>query len=286
MTKELQALVVLLLILGVAWFGYGRIFGDDGGNGLVVAAVEGTVRRVDNFGAEVAAEPGLELRPKDRIVAGAGGRAVLALGPDSRVTLEENSALRVLAADQSGVKLELEGGRVQAKIRPGSGPVGISSEGTSVTAEDADFTLVRRDDGTLGIVAERGVLGVGGIPGTEGLAAGQRLVAAPGGTALVSPVSEDLLLTVAWPPAARTRDDATEVRGHTEPNAAVRLGVDGAWVEVKADATGDFVTRVPLTEGSNEIRVEATSVLGSSVAVVHTVVRDTTAPNVSTKIRY
>ncbi|MES2641204.1 MAG: FecR domain-containing protein [Myxococcota bacterium] len=286
MSKELQALLVLLLILGVAWLGYGRLFGDDGGERLVVAAIEGTVRRVDGFGAEIPAEAGLALKPRDRIVAGVGGRAVLALGPDSRVTIEESSAVRVLAADQSGVKLELEGGRVQATIRPGSGRLGISSEGTSVVADDADFTVVRGDDGTLGVVADRGQVGIEGIPGTERLSAGERLVAARGGTALVAPASEELLLKVAWPTAARTRDEATEVRGHTEPNAYVRLGWDGAWVEVKADAAGDFVARVPLAEGSNEIRVEARSVLGTSIAASHTVVRDTTAPNVSTQIRY
>lgn len=286
MSKELQALAVLLLILGVAWLGYGHLFGDDGGERLVVSAVEGTVRRVDGFGAETAAEAGLALQPRDRIVAGAGGRAVLALGPDSRVTIEEKSAVRVLAADQTGVKLELEGGRVQATIRPGAGPVGISSDGRSVVAQDADFTVVRAEDGTLGVVAERGQVGIEGLPGTERLAAGERLVAARGGTALVAPASEELLLKVAWPTAARTRDEATEVRGHTEPNAHVRLGREGAWVEVKADDKGDFVTRVPLAEGANEIRVEATSVLGASVAVVHSVVRDTTAPSVSTQIRY
>ncbi|MDP2306638.1 MAG: FecR domain-containing protein [Pseudomonadota bacterium] len=286
MSKEIQALALLLLILGVAWLGYVRLFGGGGGERLVIAAVEGTVRRVDGYGAEIAAEPGLALQPRDRIVAGAGGRAVLALGPDSRVTIEEESAVRVLAADASGVKLELEGGRVQATIRPGAGPVGISSEGTSLIADDADFTVVRGEDGTLGVIAERGQVGIEGLPGTERLSAGERLVAARGGTALVAPVSEELLLKVAWPNAARTREETTEVRGHTEPNARVRLGRAGAWVEVKADPTGDFVTRVRLAEGANEIHVEATSVLGTSIAVVHTVVRDTTAPSVSTQIRY
>lgn len=286
MSRELQALAVLLLILGAAWLGYSRLFGDGGGERLVVAEVEGSVRRVDSHGADVAAEAGLALRPRDRIVAGAGGRAVLALGPDSRVIIEEESAVRVLAADASGVKIELEGGRVQATIRPGAGRVGISSDGTSFVAEDADFAVVRGEDGTVGAVAERGLIDIEGLPGIDRLSAGERLVAAPGGTALVSPVSEELLLRVAWPNAARTRDDTTEVRGHTEPNARVRLGRPGAWFEVKADATGEFLTRVPLAEGANDIRVEATSVLGTSVAVVHTVVRDTTAPNVSTQVRY
>ncbi|MDP2311401.1 MAG: FecR family protein [Pseudomonadota bacterium] len=286
MSKELQAIAVLVLILAAAWLGYGRLFGDDGGEGLVVAAVEGAVVRVDGFGAEVPATEGLSLQPRDRIVAGEGGRAVLTLGPESRVTIAERSSVRVVAADQSGVKLELEGGRVQATIRPGAGPVGISSEGSSVVAEDADFTMVRAEDGTVGVVAERGEVGLEGFPGASRLAAGERVIAAPGGTALVAPASEELLLNVAWPQAARTRQETVEVRGHTEPNARVRVGREGAWVEIKADANGLFVTNVGLVEGANDIRVEAISILETSVATTHVVVRDTTAPNVSTEIHY
>ncbi len=286
MSKELQALAVLVLILAVAWIGYGQLFGDDGGDRLVVEAVTGSVRRVDGFGDEVAAEAGQALQPRDRIVAGEGGRAVLSLGAESRVTIEERSSVRVLAADQSGVKLELEGGRVQATIRPGGGPFGLSSEGATVVAEDADFTVVRGEDGTLGVVAERGEVGLDGIDGATRLGAGDRLVAARGGSALVSPVSEELLLKVAWPASARTREDRAEVRGRTEPNARVRVGREGAWIVGKADANGDFAIEAPLAEGENELHVEATSVLGTSVAVRHTVVRDTTAPSVTTEIRY
>jgi len=285
MSKELQAIAVLLLILVVAWLGYGQLFGEGAGERLVVTSVAGSVSRVDGFGAESPAAAGQALRPRDRIVAGEGGRAVLSLGADSRVTLEPRSAVRVLHADASGVKLELEGGRVQATIRPGSGPVGISSNGASVTTQDADFAVVRGDDGTLGVQTTRGAVGLEGLGDTTRLDAGQRLVVAPGGAPLVAPASEALLLSVAWPAAARTADAVTEVRGRTEPNARVRVGREGAWTEVRADAKGDFVAQTRLAEGANDLRVEATSLLGTSVAVSHTVERDSTPPSFAVEVR-
>ncbi len=284
MSKELQAIAVLLLILGVAWLGYGQLFGEGAGERLVVSSVAGAVSRVDGFGAESPAEAGQALRPRDRIVAGEGGRAVLSLGAESRVTLEPRSAVRVLHADASGVKLELEGGRVQATIRPGSGPVGISANGATVATQDADFTVVRGEDGTLGVETTRGEVGLEGLGATTRLGVGERLVVAPGGTPLVAPASEELLLRVAWPSATRTPDAVTEVRGRTEPNARVRVGREGAWTEVKADANGDFVATTRLDEGANDVRVEATSLLGGSVAVAHTVERDSTPPSFDLKV--
>jgi hypothetical protein len=202
------------------------------------------------------------------------------------VTVEEKSAVRVVSLDQAGVKLELEGGRVQATVRPGAGSVGITADGQTVTGADADFQAVRGEDGTLAVVSSRGGLDVEGVEDTTRLGEGQRLVSAPGGSALVAPASEDLLLQVAWPEAPRTREAVAEVHGHTEPGATVRVGHEGAWVEVKADKSGDFVARAPLTEGANDLRVEATSVLGTTAAVAHAVVRDTIAPNVSIGITY
>ncbi|MFN7143075.1 MAG: FecR domain-containing protein [Myxococcota bacterium] len=286
MSREIQALVLLLLVLGLGWLGYGALFGDEGGSGLTVAAVQGTVKRVGGSGEETLAAPGDALLPRERIVAGEGGRAVLSLGPESRVTLEEKSALRIVSADESGVRLELEGGKVQATIRPGSGQVGLSADGRTVTTEDADFTAARGEDGTFGVTTERGSVAVEGVEGATRLSAGERLVAAPGGSAFVAPASEELLLTVAWPAAARTREETVEVRGRTEPGAKVRIGQGGAWTVVSADPKGDFVARVPLAEGPNELKVEATSVLGEALTVASSVVRDTTAPSVGVEIRY
>jgi hypothetical protein len=246
------------------------------------------VSRVDGFGATTAAEAGDALAPRDRIVAGAGGRAVLSLGAESRVTLEEKSAVRVLSLDQAGVKLELEGGRVQARIRPGAGSLGISADGREVIADDADFTAVRdAAGGALAIVAERGSVGITGVDGATRVNAGERLVSVPGGSALVAPAAQDLLLQVAWPQAERTREVMVTVQGHTEPGAHVALRANGvAAATVTADPAGSFSKKVALAEGRNEIEIVATSVLGTTTRVTHAFVRDTTAPSVGVEIHY
>lgn len=285
MSREIQALAVLLLILAVGWLGYGVLFGHDGAR-LTIATVTGDVQRVDGLGSAAPATAGLALSARDRIVAGPNGSAVLALGPDSRVTINEKSAVQVLSADEKGVRLELEGGKVQATIRPGGGPFGITADGRTVSTEDADFTVARAEDGTVGVVAERGDLSVDGVEGTDRLGAGERLVTTHDGGALVAPADEALLLAVDWPAAERTRQEEIEVRGRTEPGATVRVGREGAWVTVKAQKDGSFVVKTRLTEGTNDVEVRATSVLGTAISATHVVVRDTTAPQVGVEIQY
>ena len=266
-------------------FRSGLLFGDDGAR-LTVRTVSGDVRRVDGLGSSTQAVPGLALTAHDRIVAGASGSAELALGEDSRVRIDEKSSVQVLSADEKGVRLELEGGRVQATIRPGSGRLGISADGRSVSSEDADFTVVRGEDGTVGVVAERGGLDVEGMGDRSRLSAGERLVAAPDGGALVAPADEALLLAVDWPATERTRDEEIEVRGHTEPGATVQVGYEGAWVTVRAGKDGTFTARTRLREGENDVEVRATSVLGNALSASHVVVRDTTAPQLGLEIKY
>ncbi len=287
MSRELQALAVVLLILAAGWVGYGLIFADAGGGRLVLSAVEGPVGHIDPSGVETPATAGTRLLPMDRIVAGAGGRAVVALGAEARVTVEPESALRVLAVDEDGVSLELEEGRVQATIHPGAGKLGIRVDGRTLTTDDADFSALRAADGTLAVNVDRGGLDVAGVDGVPRIAVGDQLVDGFGeGVALLGPASEELLLQVAWPTAERTQASTVVVHGKTEPGAAIRFGRAGAWVEARADAAGAFTVKARLTEGVNEVHIEATSLLGTRAVVAHAIVLDTTAPSVGVQVIY
>lgn len=286
MPRELQAVLAVVAVLVVAWLGYGALFGEDAATHLTLDTVSGVVQRVDDQGRAVEAQAGEILRPRERVVAGEGGRAVITLGPDSRLTIEERSTVRVVSADARGVQLELEGGRVQATVRPGGRKVGIGAGGRNISAEDADFDIVRGEDGTIGVEAGRGSVELLGFAGVERLSAGDRLVAVDGGAPQVTPASEELLLSVAWPDGARTRASTVEVRGRTEPGARVLAKGAAGNVEGRADANGDFVLSVPLEEGENTVNVEAFSLMGRSVAVTSTFVRDTRAPSLGVEIRY
>lgn len=285
MRRDLLAILVLVALCLVGWIGWRALFVDDGGS-FAVLEVRGAVRHTDGLGKVQEATPGLVLDARDRLVAAPGGTAVLAFGEDARVTLAESTSIEVVSVDPQGVKIELEGGRVQATVRPGGGSVGIGADGRQVVATDGDFTAVRDEDGTFGVVAERGAVALTGVEGISELRAGERAMMPRDGSPLRAPTDEKLLLYVAGPRAPRTRDPSTEVRGKTQPSARVRVGRDGAWAEVRADAAGEWVATVPLAEGDNAVRVEAWDVFGNRAESTVQVVRDTTAPAVGVEIVY
>ncbi len=274
--------LVIIALLGVV--GWQILFGTARGGRLVIHEVAGQVQRVDGLGKGQDATAGMSLTANDRIVAGEGGRAVLALGPETRVTVDAKSAVRVLQVGESGVKFELEGGRVHANVRPGSGRVGISSEAREASTEDGAFTAVRGEDGTFAVSAEAGRVDITGVSGVTTLSAGERVVAPVGGNPLQGPASDALLLDVIWPTARRTREEDVEVTGTTEPGATLKLGRNGEWVTARADKDGRFRARVAIGEGENTIEVHATSLLGNLARVDASVTRDTTAPQIGIEL--
>lgn len=284
-SQELRAVLVLLAILAVGALGWRVLFTEGVGDRLVVHEVAGSVRRVDGLGKGESAEAGMSLSESDRLVAGEGGRAVLAIGLETRITVEERSAIRVLGVNEGGVRLELEEGRVRANVRRGSGRVGIVSDDREASTADGAFAAGVSEDGTFAVASERGVVELTGIEGVRSVAEGQRIVAPKGASPLSGPVSDALLLDVAWPTARRTREEEVEVTGTTEPGARVRLGGNGRWVTVVAGRDGRFVARVSLAEGENAVEVQATSLLGTLATVDAAITRDTTAPAIGIELR-
>ena len=284
MRREALALVVLAVLLLFGWVGYQAMFGAGGQSPLLITSVEGDVRKVDGTGGTVAAVVGLRVGAQDRLSAASGGRATLSLGADTRLTLDENSSIRVTAVNDEEVKLELEGGKMQATVKKGGGKVGVASKGREVQAVDADFSAGVSVDGTLAVEASRGDLSVTGVPGATSLASGQRLVTAEGGSPLLSAVSDQLLLNVDWP-ETRQRAEVVVVTGVTEPGARVLVTQGSTEVEARANAKGEFTVRVALLEGENRVKVRAVSVLGNSADIEHALERDTTPPTVGLEIR-
>ena len=82
-------------------------------------------------------------------------------------------------------------------------------------------------------------------------------------------------ISLVWPfEGALLNENATEVRGRTEPGATVR--VNGVLAEM---AGGDFTANVPLaTEGQNDLTVEAWDAVWNRATQNRSVVRDTRKP--------
>lgn len=278
MRRELLALGVLVGMVGLGLFLYDRLFNRAGAVELRVLELSGSVQRQEDGSVAQRAAVGDVLEERARIQTEDGARAVLGFGAEARVTLDASSSLQVVGTGEDGLKLELEGGSVQATVRPGNGTLDISSDERSVRAQDADFTVVREPDGIVGVRAERGEVQVSDGEQSAVLTTGQRLVGSPGAP-LSEQVSQALLLQVQWP-TPETRATGVTISGTTEPGAQVRVGRDGAWVTVRAGADGRFVAEAPLMEGSNPISVEARSTLGDTVSDRTTVTRDTQPPRI------
>jgi hypothetical protein len=77
-----------------------------------------------------------------------------------------------------------------------------------------------------------------------------------------------------------------EVTGRTEPGARVRVEGSAGVVETRADGQGNFRVEIPLFEGENPVRVEATDLLGKVVEVTGLLERDQSGPTFRGDVEY
>lgn len=248
------------------------------GNRLVLAEIRGQVA-LEGPGRDGTAASGTELKANDLVRTAAGARAVLELDGGSRVRIGPSSSVVIDAVDATGVSLDLEGGALKATVRPESGPLSVNGAGLTVQATDADFDLgIDPTDTDLMVVeTTRGEVAVMGADVAR-IAAGSRAVISER-RAAVGPIPEDLLLSVAWPEASRTRSEKTVVSGQTAPGARVQLSGGFGQLVLHADAQGNFEAVVPLLEGKNELVVVAFDLLGEKADVRGVLqTRDTRGP--------
>ncbi len=251
---------------------------------LVLTEMDGQVSVMGPTGEAVNAVVGAPLSPEDRVATGGASRAVLGLGRETRIRIGPDSALQVVSVDGDGVRLELEGGALQASVRPDGGAVRIGNGGRSVLATNADFNM-EVDDSLLVVGSTRGSLSLSGVDVTrveEGSVA-----TIVDRSAEIGPVPQELFLNVEWPRVARTRETKTVLAGVTTPGAQVQL--EGPWGvrRVRADGSGAFQVELPLSEGANDVRVTALDLFGNQADVQGELqTRDTMGPSFTGGVRY
>mgnify|MGYP002634004953 CR=1 FL=1 len=271
-----QQLPVLLAALGVillGWGGWYLLFADARGTHVVVLEQSGVVELTAANGVLRPLSPGERLAPQDTVRVGSGATAVLGIGEGSSLRLEAATSLRLVGVSKDSVQVELEGGRVQARIKARGPGLQVGSGDRLVLARDADFRAGVDATGTLAVEAERGTVDTEGIPGVDSLTAGTGLIAPRQGDAVQTALTEAMLLEVDWPQSP----SATAVgllEGSTSPYARVRV----AGKEVLADVSGHFAVRIPLEKGANDLTVEARDALGRLQVVDRTVLRPAAPP--------
>lgn len=269
---QILAVAALVLVFGLAgWWYLGTLEQADP---LLVQQLVGPVDAVRG-GVRAPAQVGETLGEADRILTGEGARAVLGLGEGTRLELGEDASVRVLGRGEQGLRLELEGGRVQATVRADSERVAITAAGRTVSAQDADFAVGLSGDGVLAVEASRGQAALEGFGLAGPLEAGQQVVVTADGAERLGPVPSSLLLAVQWPEQALTREGAVRVQGRTSPGARVQV-LGGA--SAVAGPDGVFELEILLAEGENQVEVEARDPMGRVSRTRWTMRRDSTGP--------
>lgn len=276
----LGAVVIIAAAVGlVRYLSAGALPAD-----LVVYEVVGEVRLAGPGRDAGHAKLGQALRVSDRVTTGAGSRAVLALGPDTRVRVGADASISVVALGED-VRLELEDGAVQAVVRPGSQSVRVGNRGREVAATNADFGVIIGDDGLMVVEPTRGVVLLGGVS-EAAVEAGQRVVIRER-AAEIGLIPSELLLRVAWPEAGVTRESSLRVVGSTAPGALVRATSAAGQVAARADGDGAFALEVGLNEGDNTVQLSAVDASGREVIVDGQLLkRDTRPPLLRGAVEY
>jgi hypothetical protein len=257
--------VVLLVAAAIAILSYTQE--ETVRSDLTLIEIDGEVHVIGGDGKAEQVTDGLVLDAKDRVSTGLASRAVLAMGADSRIRLGPQAVVEVVAHDEQGVTLELEGGALQATVRPGPTALRIGSNGREVVATDATFEMGVGEDGTLVVEVSEGAAATSGMTGVAELHAGERATVSSQGAGVVTPVTSELMLAVAWPLPGKTAVPTQLVSGSTAPGALVNVRGGGKVVQVKADLEGKFTVEVPLIEGDNALSAEATDPLGKVASV-------------------
>lgn len=281
MRQGLQLLIVLVVVLVGGVVGYSLIFSEDERPSLRLVEASGTVLRTGPGGQVQPLGVGDELVARDGVQVGEGSTAVLGLGDETRLELHSASSMRVVDVDASGVRVELESGRVSARVRPGGGQVGVSSRGRAVYGSDADFTVAVEDDGLFVTQAERGSLRTEGMEGLpETVSAGMLLSALPGRDAVLGAVPEALKLVVSWPDPLRVRLPQLVLEGQTGPYVQVSVGDGEQWTRIRSGSEGSFRVPLELDLGANGVVVQVRDALGNQREDERVIERERTAPSI------
>jgi len=244
--------------------------------GAVTVAAEGETPQLASEGQPVGVDDAIET-PQ-------GGRAVLALNGSTRIALGSSSRVRVDKVGEEGVRLELEGGALEATVRPEAGAVRVASRGRAVVATQGSFAVGVSGD-VFQVDAREGDVVLSGVDVTR-LEEGQQATVIDR-HAEIAPVPTELLLDVAWPTLQRTRREEGFLEGTTVPGA--RVVVKGVFGErsTTADATGAFSVSVPLAEGDNQVVVRSIDPLGRASERSGALGRrDTTGPRFQGGVEY
>lgn len=270
------ALLVAFLAAGVA--AYRVLFrGTAEARTWIVSSYSGAVQVRTGGGDWHDVDMKTPLTDGDRIRTGPDGEATL-LRDANQVTVRASTELEMSQLNDDASKMQVAVGQVFVEAR-GQAVSLKSDAGARVDAKDAGLGMTVRPDGWTQVAVKRGVAEFTSEGETTQVKEGDESHAAPGKPPSAPvPIPQAILANVRFPDADTFRVQLARVEGKADPGARVKVA--GRMVDV--GPSGEWAADVELTEGVNQIEVEASDALGRTESQRSQPLRvDTTAPDLT-----
>jgi hypothetical protein len=228
-----------------------------------IASLEGNVevRRLD--GRWGPAQIGDALVGTNAVRTLDGAQAVLEGGEAWQVRMEAGTEVAVDALTESISRILLANGMATATVRGGAKHAfEVRAAGSDAVAKTSDgtFAISNNGEGTVAVGTREGEVELSGSGKVVIVRSGQQSVVHPGKTPTEpTAVPSTLLLKVKWPEKSLLTRRKLLVTGQTQPGAHVVV----AGHVVRASRDGRFTQTVRLSEGNNQIDVQAVTVGGA-----------------------
>jgi hypothetical protein len=250
----------------------------------VILSVEGKVEKIGGDGQWSAVGAGDRLLADDSLRTDKTGRAELAIGEKSRLTVTENTQLKVRELTRAVHQVQLTRGRLVASYdADGERVLRIEDEKGSAVAETraAKFSILSNGQ-ALAVATETGTVNLGAAGKAVEVKAGQQAFANAGeAPSAATPIPAEVLLKIA---RARQLDPSlcAVIEGTVNPGA--ELEVDGAIIPV--EASGRFRADIVRRPGQTAARVAVRDASGRPVERMVACKAEGKAPPVKLKMNW
>lgn len=284
------AAVLVVIVVAIAWFIYGRTVGDEGGGRVTVNLDAGPAPRTDPVASDGGAAAPVDARAEitalrgavqtragtgpwgdaaigqrlgsdDSVRAGRSSEATLRLGDGVEVRLSPRSEFTVRELSAEVSKIRLDEGHVTASVdEKGQRVLRVQAKGSDAEAESAggQFGVVADGAGQLAVATSTGKVKLSAAGQSVEVGAGETSAVTGGVPSAPKPIPASLFLKVGALGPNKTKELVTTVSGQAEPGSLVQVGAQVARVDDK----GRFQVKVPLKDGQNQLAVDVTDASG------------------------
>jgi hypothetical protein len=250
----------------------------------VILSVDGTVEKIAVDGRWNPVAVGDRLLAEDSLRTDPTGRAELAIGDKSRLTVTENTQLKVRELTRAVHQVQLTRGRLVASYdADGERVLRIEDEKGSAVAETraAKFSILSNGQ-ALAVATETGTVNLEAAGKAVEVKAGQQAFANVGqAPSAATPIPAEVLLKIAR--ALRADPSLCAViEGAVDPGS--QLEIDGASVPV--DAAGRFKAEISRRPGQSSARVAVRAASGRPVEKTVACRAEDRAPPVKLKMNW